>query len=503
VSIPDYTLAHSPSEDLAMSTSEYAVVDVATIDRWDEEADVVLVGMGSAGSSAGIEAAEAGARVLAIERASGPGGLTASAAGHLYLGGGTRVQKAVGIEDSVEDMYKYLLANTPEPDEAKIRLYCDQSVAHFDWLVAKGVPFEDSYHREKNVVQMTSECLIESGNEAAWPFYEQARPAARGHKVAMEGEAGGAKLIEVLVAHAAKQGVRIECDARVTRLVRSGARIVGVRYRTAAGEKTARARRAVILASGQFGMNQALIDERCPRLADERVEKQGGTFDDGVGHLLGEAAGGVCDHMDGALLTSPFYPPEQLIYGILVNKHGQRFINEDSYHSKTSISCTEQPDGVAYLIADDSFFAQPLFQWQPLVDAWGTVVEMERDLGMPEGSLQKTLSDYNSFASKGDDPDFHKTAKWMKPLTHPPYAALDMSVGKANYVGFPLGGLRVTIDAQVVRPDGSVIEGLYAAGGCASNIAQDGLGYSSGTCIGEGTFFGRRAGRHAANAPPV
>ena len=87
----------------------------------------------------------------------------------------------------------------------------------------------------------------------------------------------------------------------------------------------------------------------------------------------------------------------------------------------------------------------------------------------------------------------------MKPLTNPPYAALDMSVGKANYVGFPLGGLRVTIDAQVVRPDGSVIEGLYAAGGCASNIAQDGLGYSSGTCIGEGTFFGRRAGRHAAN----
>ena len=53
------------------------------------------------------------------------------------------------IEDSAEDMYRYLVANTPEPDEAKIRLYCDQSVSHFDWLVAHGVPFEDSYHREK------------------------------------------------------------------------------------------------------------------------------------------------------------------------------------------------------------------------------------------------------------------------------------------------------------------------------------------------------------------
>jgi len=50
----------------------------------------------------------------------------------------------------------------------------------------------------------------------------------------------------------------------------------------------------------------------------------------------------------------------------------------------------------------------------------------------------------------------------------------------------------------VQRADGSVVPGLYAAGACASNIAQDGKGYSSGTQLGEGSFFGRRAGRHAA-----
>jgi 3-oxo-5alpha-steroid 4-dehydrogenase len=50
----------------------------------------------------------------------------------------------------------------------------------------------------------------------------------------------------------------------------------------------------------------------------------------------------------------------------------------------------------------------------------------------------------------------------------------------------------------VLRADGSAIPGLYAAGACAANIAQDGAGYSSGTCIGESSFFGRRAGRHAA-----
>ncbi len=66
------------------------------------------------------------------------------------------------------------------------------------------------------------------------------------------------------------------------------------------------------------------------------------------------------------------------------------------------------------------------------------------------------------------------------------------------YAGFTLGGLRCTVNGQVQRADGSVVTGLYAAGACASNIAQDSKGYSSGTQLGEGSFFGRRAGRHAA-----
>ena len=83
-----------------------------------------------------------------------------------------------------------------------------------------------------------------------------------------------------------------------------------------------------------------------------------------------------------------------------------------------------------------------------------------------------------------------------------PWAVFDLRLGHALYAGFTLGGLRTTVDAQVQRPDGSVIPGLYAAGACASNIAQDGKGYGSGTQLGEGSFFGRRAGRHAAQLRP-
>ena len=484
-----------------MST-EYSVIEKSIVSAWTREVDVLVVGMGAAGSASSITAREAGAEVLVLDRASGPGGTTASAAGHVYMGGGTRVQKAVGIEDTVEDMYQYMLANTPDPDTEKLRLYCEGSVGHFDWLVERGVPFKDSIYPEKDVLQMTDDCLIESGNEAAWPYCDLAKPSVRGHKVEMVGDVGGSKLIEKLVAYAEKVGVEIQYNSAVTALVRDGDRIVGIRCKTFDGEQFIGARRGVILAAGQFGMNEELIKANCRLLGDDRIEKQGSTFDDGAGHQLGAAAGGALDHMDGALVTSPFYPPQQLIYSILVNKEGKRFINEDVYHSKSSIACLDQPDSVAYLIADDGFFARPAYGWQPDIDAWETIEEMERDLKMPEGSLQKTIADYNEYAESGDDLEFHKRSKWMKPLVNPPYAAVNMSLGDAQYVGFPLGGLRVTKDGEVLQENGNIVAGLFAAGGCASNIAQDGSGYSSGTCIGESTFFGRRTGIQAAAGTP-
>jgi hypothetical protein len=126
---------------------------------------------------------------------------------------------------------------------------------------------------------------------------------------------------------------------------------------------------------------------------------------------------------------------------------------------------------------------------QPLIDAWETIEEMERDLGLPEKSLQETIARYNEFAANGEDLDFHKHAEWMAPIATPPFAALQCSVGESYYVRFTLGGL---------DDSGLPVPGPYAAGACTSNIAQDGKGYSSGTCIGEATFFGRRGGRHAA-----
>ena len=484
-----------------MSRMKYEVSVADDVQDWVEEADVVVVGLGCAGVCAAIEAREAGAEVLVLERASGGGGVTSMAAGHLYLGGGTRVQNAVGIEDSVEDMYTYLVMNTPDPDTRKIRAYCEESVEHFDWLVAHDVPFNDTMYKGKHVLQMTDECLIWSGNEEVYPFRDKAKPAPRGHKVAEVGHLGGAKMMECLIAQAESIGVRILCDAYVTQLIRSGDEIVGVRYRAFGEEKgCVRAGKGVILAAGQFTENEELLEEYLPELLVDGYTRQFTPYDDGAGHQLGRLAGGQLVHMDGALVTAAFYPPESHIKGILVNQSGQRYVAEDSYHSRSSLLTTRQPGRAGWLIVDDSTYAvdPPHYGAYPLVDAFETIEEMEKALGMPDGSLRETMRNYNEHAAKGEDPEFHKGKKWLTPLDHPPYAALDASVGQATYMAFTLGGLEVSIDGEVMREDGSPVSGLYAAGGCASNIAQDGTGYSSGTCIGESTFFGRRAGRHAA-----
>jgi len=483
-----------------MSLDDFSVVALNTVNEWQDEADVVVVGFGAAGSCAAIGARSSGVDVLVLERASGVSGTTCQAAGHFYLGGGTRPQLANGIEDSAEEMFKYLMANTPEPEVDKIRIYADQSVEHFNWVSDQGVPFNDGFWETKHVEQPTDECLIWSGNEKAWPVSEQAKPAPRGHKVAMAGSGVGGNLaMENFLAKAEELGVRFEYDAAVKNLVvDTSGRVVGVRYTTFGEDRYIKAGRAVILAAGGFCMNSDMLEQYCPKLTHKSIHKMGNPYDDGAGIQLGMSAGGEAKHMDGCLVTSPFYPPQDLIKGILVNKEGKRFINEDCYHARTSDACIEQADGVAYLIVDNEIFGRPEFQSQELIDGWESIEEMEAALNLPTGSLQATMEAYNQAAASGTDQEFHKYKDWLKPLNAAPFAAFDCSLANAVFTGFTLGGLSTDINGRVMTGAAEVVEGLYAAGACASNIAQDGAGYSSGTCIGESTFFGRRAGRHAS-----
>jgi succinate dehydrogenase/fumarate reductase flavoprotein subunit len=470
---------------------------------FDDTADFIVIGLGAAGASAALEARRGGLDVLVLERASAGGGSSALCGGYIYLGGGTRVQKMNGFDDTVEDMFNYLMAMTPNPDKEKIRLYCESSLEHFDWLEAQGLVFNNGYYAEKHFEHPTEDGLGWTGNEKVWPFSEQARPFPRGHKVTVPGGQqelgmGGKKLMDTLIARVEEAGIRIVVDANAKALIvdHSG-RVVGVKYKVFEGDRYVQANKGVLLSTGGFGMNKEMALQYSPLLADERVNIVGCTYANGSGIEMGLAAGGVMQDI-GYLLTCPFYPPTSLLKGVLVNRYGKRFVAEDSYHGRTIGSVLLQPGYKAYLIVDNATFQKPEFGNQTLIDAWETIEEMERDLGIPEGALQKTMADYNRHAEHHEDPEFHKYHDWIQPLVEPPFAALDTSLGAAWFSGFSLGGLATNAKAQVLDAAGKVIPGLYAAGAAATNIAKDGMGYSSGTCVGESTFFGRQAGISAA-----
>src|SRR6478752_4512108 len=95
------------------------VLDASVLADDTPSYDVVVVGFGIAGGCAALEAARAGARVLLLEKAAVHGGTSSMSGGHFYLGGGTAVQEATGHEDSVEEMYKYLVAVSKEPEHDK------------------------------------------------------------------------------------------------------------------------------------------------------------------------------------------------------------------------------------------------------------------------------------------------------------------------------------------------------------------------------------------------
>lgn len=477
------------------------LVNAAEVTEWSDDVDVVVIGFGIGGGCAAVSAAAAGARVLVLERAAAAGGTTAMAGGHFYLGGGTAVQQATGHADSADEMYKYLVAVSRDPELDKIRAYCDDSVEHFNWLERLGVNFERSYYPHKAVIQPNTEGLMYTGNEKVWPFKNTAVPAPRGHKVPVPGDTQGAALvIDLLLKRCAELGVKIRYETGATNLVvdNSGSdpTVAGVRWKHFTETGAIRAK-AVIIAAGGFVMNPDMVARYTPKLA-EKPFVLGNTYDDGLGIRLGVAAGGATKHMDQAFITAPVYPPATLLTGVIVNKLGRRFVAEDSYHSRTSGFVMDQPDSAAFLIVDESHMQRPSIPLITFIDGWETVDEMEAALGIPVGALVETLTDYNRHAAEGSDPEFHKQPEFLAPQDKGPWAAFDLSLGKAIYSGFTVGGLATTIDGEVLRDDHSAVAGLYAAGACASNIAQDGKGYASGTQLGEGSYFGRRAGAHAA-----
>ena len=132
--------------------------------------------------------------------------------------------------------------------------------------------------------------------------------------------------------------------------------------------------------------------------------------------------------------------------------------------------------------------------------AAATPEELAVDLGVPPEKLARTVRDYNEAAARGEDPAFHKRPPFLQPIGVPPASgigAIDLRVDHgAIYATFTLGGLVTDADGAALDGDGARISGLYAVGRTGASLAAS--HYASGISLGDGSFFGRRAGRHAA-----
>jgi 3-oxo-5alpha-steroid 4-dehydrogenase len=493
------------------TTRSTAAVRVADAGPADVETDVLVVGYGCAGAAAAIEAARSGARVDVLERASAPGGSSALSGGEIYLGGGTDVQRACGFEDTPEDMLAYLRAALgPDVDEDKLRRYCEGSVEHCTWLQECGIVFRPSLHDGPTWMPPTTDGLMWLG-ENAWPYNTLAAPAPRGHRPDT-GSFAGWKVMAALVATADAAGVRTHVDSRANALlVDDDGRVVGVRARHAGRERVLLARRAVVLTTGGFVDDETMLAAHAPRLLGHGKVSDGG--DDGSGIVLGTAVGGATRGMDRVQVALSALPAAA-VRGMLVDARGERFVNEDVYPGLYSSAALRRGPGPWWTIIDETGFEDI-----PEADRWGvqpahvaaTVAELEAELGMPGGVLQETVATYNRDAAHGTDTVHHKDPRWLRPLVAP-FAALDARAGfggagrggagrGTGVSGFTLGGLVTTADGEVCRSDGTLVAGLLAAGRASAGI--HGEGYVSGTSLGDGTFFGRRAGRAAARTRPV
>jgi 3-oxo-5alpha-steroid 4-dehydrogenase len=481
-----------------------------------DEVDVLIVGGGCAGMSAAIEAGRIGRRVLVVERSSAIGGASAMAGGLIYLGGGTGLQAACGVQDSPEEMYKYLMAATgPGADERKVTDYSEGSREHFDWLVECGVPFKESIYSGLLSEPPGDDGLMYSGGESAYPFADIARPAQRGHVPRMPGtdkvmgeRGSGWMLMQCLGRVAIDLGVEFLCDARATKLVTNGdGSVQGAQIRSFGKEIAVTANGGVVLAGGGFAFSPDMVGQHAPRLAGH--SPIGTDHDDGGTIRLAQAVGAASKHMSSTTAYAAMSP--LLVRSIVVNGHGMRFINEDQYFGRVGEAAFFGQEGQAFVVYDqEGFDSIPEEERMGMVatHVCETVDELESELGIAKGALECTLELFNRYAKTGEDPVFHKDPKWVRPLVGP-YGALDLRQhlpGDASPAGhqsegfrysyFTLGGLSTSVDGEVFGVDGDPIPGLFAAGRTTSGIPAN--GYASGCSIGDGTFFGRRAGRAAA-----
>ena len=361
---------------------------------------------------------------------------------------------------------------------------------------------------------------------------------ARGTKAAVLGQTPltmGQSLAAGLRKGLLDAGVPVRLGTPLTDLfVESGA-VTGAVVTKDGAPALVRARRAVVVGSGGFEHNAAMRDQyqRRPIGTQWTVGAKENTGD---GIRAGRQLGAALDLMDDAWWGPAVPLPDQPYFclaertlpgGLLINAAGSRFVNEagpysDVVHTMYDRNPTD-PDIPAWLVVDQNYRNRYLFKdvapTLALPDDWyrsgaaykaWTLDALAASVGVPAAALRATVDRFNSLALKGTDSDFHRgdsaydhyytdpsvlPNSCLAPLWLPPYYAFRIVPGDLG----TKGGLVTDARARVLRPDGSVIPGLYAAGNASAAV----MGHSyagAGSTIGPAMTFGYIAALDIAGA---
>jgi tricarballylate dehydrogenase len=470
--------------------------------------DVVVAGCGVAGLSAAVAAAQGGARVAVLERATREerGGqsryteaylrmkshreVTDDFETHLAENGSGSVDPEL-VEDAASSQPSPLARALSIADPALIERFAQRAGETVQWLESMGVRFEF----------LPTQFLTKS----------QPRLLPVG---------GGAALVEALAARAEQLGVQFCYETTALGLEQhAGGRVTGLKVRRQGTQSVLHG--AVVLACGGFEGNAEMMTRYVgPRSVYLRPVCKGGYYNRGEGIAMALAAGAAGCGDFGSYHAEPVDPrsgiaePSVFIfpYGVLVNTDGRRFTDEapgtvDAHYERVTRRIYEQPQGTAWVILDARHQRIPNYRLgirtdQPPVTG-ATLAELAGRIGVPAAALEQSVREYNAacptdgrwqpleldgLATRGLVPP---KSNWATPLDEAPFHAYPIISSNV----FTFGGLKIDPSARVLNGDGDAMPGLYAAGEIVGTYWRN---YTGATSVLKGMVFGRIAGDHAA-----
>lgn len=479
----------------------------------DNSADVIVVGSGIAGLSAAATAAQAGARVILLERSprEDRGGNTRwteafmrmksehevaddfeshfmANAGH-YLDP-SLVQETTGGFDDRSSITRTLGMSDPDV----ISTFAENAGPTLQWLKSFGVRFDflPSY-------------LITTCTTRLAPI------------------GGGLALVEALGDWVEAHGVDVRYQTSARELIhnQTGA-VVGIVAVTKGNQTVNLSARSVILACGGFeGNPEMMVHYLGAKARYLRPVARGGYYNKGEGIKMALAAGAAPSGDFGRFHAEPLDPrsgkPEPIVlifnYGVLVNRNGDRFVDEapatvDATYEGITREIYDQPESIAYAVFDGRIEDVPGWRRSVRSDvppfAAATIEGLAELIGVDPRRLRRTVDGYNAACpdSEGFQPlqvdglateqDFAPPkSNWARPIDQGPFMAYPIMCGNC----FTFGGLKVDPSARVLNTDGDIIPGLYAAGETMGIYYGT---YTGATSVLRGAVFGRIAGDGAS-----